>query len=140
MSMSITFPQISKCPVSGKRSFPSEQEALDFEKRNREEYGRPQQYVYKCEDCPDVHLTSQPPGTGTIAQVNYATAGVPETSRGRKNIDTAEVLRLKEQGLTNQEIADRLDISGTSVSYHSKERRETRRPTYHLRAVGSRAG
>lgn len=116
---------IPKCPKTGKRSFETEQQALEFEERNREQYGNPHQYAYACEDCPSWHLSSSPPGNNRIAQVRLPVALETSTSLTgvghKQGIETAEVLRLRESGLTMQQIADRLHVSVATVSYHLRK-------------------
>jgi hypothetical protein len=112
---------IKKCPVSGKRSFDTEDEAAHFEQRNSQQYHRPHQYPYACEECPAWHLTTTPPGTASMARTILPV--VPESEgvskhTGPKGIDTAEVVRLRSNGMALDAIAKQLDISVPSVTYH----------------------
>ena len=116
-----TATEVKKCPVSGKRSFETEDEAAQFEQRNRQEYNLRQQYPYACEDCPTWHLTATPPGTASMARTHLP--AVPESKTesrhtGPKGIATAEVVRLRSSGMTLEAIANRLGVSIPSVKYH----------------------
>lgn len=118
--------EIIKCPKNGKRSFATEQQAVDFEQRNREQWGSQPQYVYACEDCPSWHLSSSPPGNNTIAHTQLPVVPETETRKlGKKGIETAEVVRLKESGMTVQEIADHFQVTVPAIYHHlRKENKE----------------
>jgi hypothetical protein len=71
---------------SGKRSFETENDALAVEKSNRERFNTEVQYPYKCEDCTSFHLTSLPPGTGTMGRIDFSRAanGIVRQGQGGK--------------------------------------------------------
>lgn len=52
-----------------KRIFANRAEAEDFEKRNRETYGNPQQYAYDCPHGNHVHLSSSPSNVAGAPQI-----------------------------------------------------------------------
>jgi predicted transcriptional regulator len=122
---------VTKCPVSSKRSFNSENEAVEFEQRNRQQYNRPQQYSYACEDCPAWHLTTTPPGTASMAKTIFPSVLESEAvsnHTGPKGIDTAEVVRLRSSGMTLDAIAKHLGVSAPSVKYHLDKNGHQERP------------
>jgi len=115
---------VAKCPKTDKRSFKAKLDAEKFEEENRTKYGNAHQYAYACEECPDWHLTSKPPGTDSMAKSHLGDTAPPPRSTdhtGPKGIDTAEVVQLKASGLTYQQIANRLDVSVPTVGYHLKK-------------------
>jgi len=118
-------PFLTKCAVTGKRSFPTKLEAEQFESENRTRNGK--QYVYACEDCPAYHLTSTQPGlpkTNLKLLENSAgaasSAHAPSNRRGWGETE-ADVKRLWKEGRTDAEIASQLGIGIAAVAYHRKK-------------------
>jgi predicted DNA-binding protein YlxM (UPF0122 family) len=107
---------ILKCPKTGKRSFPDEVTATEWNNNNFAQYGGVRKFVYACEDCDQWHLTASPPGNNTIAQVNYE-PGVPF----KKRIDTDEVVRMRTSGLSVQQLADHFNVSTEAIKYHIRK-------------------
>ncbi len=125
MNPTVTAPMsaVTTCPRNGKRSFKSKPDAVAFEEKNRVLHGRARQHAYACEDCPDWHLTAMPPGTSTMATSRLDEALLRSAGRptGVRNVDRAEVVRLKASGMTQQKIADRLGVSPQTVGYHLRK-------------------
>ena len=113
VAMNGAYTMNAKCE-SKKKPFTSEVEAVEFEKWNRETNGYQRQYAYKCEDCPDWHLTSTPPGAATMARTNYSAIANLNPIR-EKGETKAKVRELASQGLKAKEIAERLTISTAAV-------------------------
>jgi len=112
---------IVRCPSTMKLSFVSEEAALLFEDGNRKRYpDNPQQYAYACEDCSNYHLTAQVPGM--YARTNYSKpVAVANSNSGPKGIDTNEIVRLKQSGLSVEQITKQLDITVAAVYYHLRK-------------------
>jgi hypothetical protein len=125
----------SECYTNGKpkRRFGSEENALRFE----EEYRRNnadavQQYAYACDTCGEWHLTSQPPGNHTIAQVRYDAQTIYTSGRERRNREEQAEVReriavLKAAGKSKQEIATELKMSKEMVYFYSSPARASNR-------------
>jgi len=109
----------AKC-VSKKKPFATEEDAVAFEKRSRETNQFPRQWAYKCDDCPDWHLTSTAPGAPTIARTNYA-AIANSAARVPHGETKAKVKELFNRGVTRTQIAEQLNISYQSVCAHLRE-------------------
>jgi len=121
----------NKCPVFGKKAFASRDEAERFESENRKRFpNQSKQYAYRCEECPDYHLTSTPPDAYALQTTNLkrleslatreAAARATGNRRGRGETE-AEVKRLWKEGLTDAEIAAQLGISHAGVCHHRKK-------------------
>ncbi|SRR5258708_7035030 len=110
----------NRCPKTGKLSFTNEQEAKSFEEQNRQKYNNPPQYPYPCEDCSAWHLSSTPNGNSRIAQVRMPQ--VPEVPESRQKIETADVIRLKNTGMSAQQIADHFGVTPAAITYHLNKR------------------
>jgi hypothetical protein len=99
---------------SNKKCFESEQAAVDFERMNREKYGLAAQHAYKCEECEYFHLTALPPGTESMARVNYGNFGVVSSQRKRVVITPEQEHKARElhkSGLSIVEIQKRLGLN-----------------------------
>jgi predicted DNA-binding protein YlxM (UPF0122 family) len=109
---------VKKCPKTNKKSYVTEAEAEAWELRTRHQYGgRLQQYPYACDYCDSWHLTTTQPGNNTIAQMRYEGTGIS----AKKGLDTEEVVRLRNEGVSVQEIADRNKVSPSAVKYHLRK-------------------
>lgn len=118
-------PVSALCP-SKKKSFATEGEAVQFEERNRAQYGSIKQYAYACEDCDSYHLSSLLPGANGHSTIttNYAAienGKVPSGCKQRRWVtddDVKQMRELRAQGLNQAQIAARLDFSQMTVSKH----------------------
>lgn len=117
--------------MTGKKTFTSRVEAERFEAENRKRFpNQSKQYAYKCEECPDFHLTSKTPDAYALQKTNLkrleslakaeASPKVSANRRGRGETE-AEVKRLWERGLSDAEIADQIGITHAGVSQHRKK-------------------
>ncbi len=108
--MTISLP---KCPKTGKKSFLDEASTMEFEERNRAQYQILHQYAYACEDCNAWHLSTSPPGNNSMAQTKYE----PGVSV-KKGVNIDEVVRMRKEGKSVQEIADTFGVSLAGIKYH----------------------
>jgi transposase len=100
------------CP-SNKKPFPTEVDAVAFEQKNRTLYNCLQQYAYACEDCPDWHLKTTPPGVSTMAVSHLGQATVSDESL--ITVPGEELYRLRESGLNIKDIAARFNLREQTV-------------------------
>jgi predicted transcriptional regulator len=105
-----------RCPKTGKKSYPDESSAVQWEEGNRAKHNGLRQFAYACAECSDWHLTTTPPGNNSIARVNYD-SGVSV----KKGLDTDTVVRLRSEGMTVQQIADEYNVSLEAVKYHLRK-------------------
>ena len=106
------------CP-SKKKVFMSAGEAVEWEASNREKYNLARQYVYKCDDCPDYHLSATSPEAFAMAK-SRALLPRPVEDNGKKAGKGERVNQVKSllaQGIADPKaIAARLDISVANAS------------------------
>jgi hypothetical protein len=100
---------------SSKKHFETENEAIDFEQSNREKYNSARQHTYKCDECSGFHLSALPPGTETMARINYNNFSRVPRTRGRQpqtvSVDQeVEIRKLRDEGLSVVKISQKTGI------------------------------
>ena len=121
------------CPVSNKKSFISEASGVEWDDANRAKNPNiMRHFVFQCDDCPYWHLTPISPELAAAPAPPKASAPAPKgRPTGKKNVDPQEVYRLHQGGMAIGKIADKLDVSPQTVTYHLKKfesEKETTRP------------
>jgi transposase len=119
----------SVCP-SKKKAFGSKKEAERWEAENQQKY--PQlvsQFPYPCDACTSWHLTSMQPTAFGMANsrqqiapesmlrsANASRSGRPKGYRPRTEAEKLEAFKLHAQGIKIVAVAERLGVSGPTVS------------------------
>lgn len=129
---------------SNKKCFETENDALAFEKSNREKYNLATQHAYKCDECPAFHLSALPPGTEGMGRINYSNFGRVVGTRGTKRQDIskeqeAEIVKMRTDGIPVRIISEKTGINMGRLGTFMRENDlvSTRGPRT-VSAVGSR--
>lgn len=117
----------SNCP-SNKREFDTAADADTYQRLNKEKYGGEPQHSYYCPQCHNYHLSSKEPVTtpssgsltSSLAKVAQMEMPVGKRKERKAGESRAEVARLLGLGHSTAEIASRLNMTQTNVSYHKR--------------------
>ena len=111
---------LSKCPKTGKRSFPTKDAAETFAAELKHKYPEQvPQHAYACEDCPAWHLSALSPEAYATAKTRWPSAPPADDGRAGKYDDQKdEIVRLFRQGNDFQDIAAKTGLPYASVRYY----------------------
>jgi hypothetical protein len=114
---------ISKCPKTGKRSFPTRNDAEAFAAELEDKYPQQvQQYAYACEDCPEWHLSAYPPEAYATVMTHWPSTSSTKDGRAGKYADRKDdIAKLYREGNDFQGIAAKTGVPYQAVRYYCIE-------------------
>jgi hypothetical protein len=110
--------EISKCPKTSKRCFPTKDDAESFAAELRDKYPEQvQQHAYACEYCPAWHLSALSAEAFATVTTRWPSAPTEEGRAGKYEDQKDEIAKLFHQGNDFQGISAKTGVPYGSVRY-----------------------